>query len=71
MHLLIFLKNALGKVDVDNSILKKKTLFLEKINDKWLSLADAWYCNVNTSHLLLDAAIISVWSIALYIMDQY
>lgn len=34
MHLLIFLKNALGKVDVDNSILKKKTLFLEKINDK-------------------------------------
>lgn len=33
MHLLIFLKNALGKVDVDNSILKK-TLFLEKINDK-------------------------------------
>lgn len=32
MHLLIFFKNALGKVDVDNSI--KKTLFLEKINDK-------------------------------------
>lgn len=31
MHLLIFLKNALGKVDVDNSILKKKKpYFLKK-----------------------------------------
>lgn len=57
-----------GKVDVDNSILK--TLFLGKKKDKWLSLVDAWYCNVNNSHLLLDAAVISVWSIALYIMDR-
>ena len=30
MHLLIFFKNALGKVDVDNSILKQKPYFLKK-----------------------------------------
>lgn len=30
MHLLIFFKNALGKVDVDNSILKKNPYFLKK-----------------------------------------
>lgn len=54
-----------GEVDVDNSI--KITQLLDKDN-KWLSLADTCYCNVNNSPPLLGTAILSVWSAALYIM---
>lgn len=43
MHLLIFFKNALGKVDVDNSILKKNPI----------SWKNKWQMTVSCGRLVL------------------